>query len=91
MSRTTSSKLEFKKTKTVQPYRIDNEAKVKHITYLLIKWIICNQQPFIVVEDPSFVKLIEELEELYRLLSRQTISNQIETIYQNQKLLLKIF
>ncbi|CAG8783467.1 12872_t:CDS:2, partial [Dentiscutata erythropus] len=65
MSRTISLKLEFKKTKTVQSYGIDNEAKVKCITYLLIKWIICNQQPFMVVEDPSFVEFIKELDEYH--------------------------
>ncbi|CAG8799412.1 14208_t:CDS:2, partial [Dentiscutata erythropus] len=65
--------LELKKNKTVQPYRIDNEAKIK------------------LVKDLSFVELIEELDEWYRLPSRQTISNQIEAIYQNQKLLLKNF
>ncbi|CAG8744650.1 1401_t:CDS:1, partial [Dentiscutata heterogama] len=78
--------LELKKTKTVQPYGIDNELKVKRITYLLIKWIICNQQSFIVVKDPSFIELIEELDKQYRLPSRQTISNQIEAIYQKQQL-----
>ncbi|CAG8811657.1 10269_t:CDS:2, partial [Cetraspora pellucida] len=79
--------LDIKKTKPIQPYGIDNELKVKRITYLLIKWIICNQQSFIVVEDPSFVELIEELDERYRLPSRQTVSIQIENIYQKQQLL----
>ncbi|CAG8800732.1 12247_t:CDS:1, partial [Dentiscutata erythropus] len=54
-------------------------------------WIICNQQPFIVIKDPSFIELIEELDEQYRLPSQQTIFNQIKAIYQNQKLLLKNF
>ncbi|CAG8753470.1 11403_t:CDS:2 [Dentiscutata erythropus] len=54
--------LEIKKTKMIQPYGIDNESKVKRITYLLIKWIICNQQSFIVIKDPSFIELIEELD-----------------------------
>ncbi|CAG8731884.1 9703_t:CDS:2, partial [Dentiscutata erythropus] len=83
--------LEIKKTKPIQPYRIDNESKVKRITYLLIKWIICNQQSFIVIKDSSFIELIEELDEWYRLPSRQTISNQIKAIYKKQQLLLKEF
>ncbi|CAG8618834.1 9563_t:CDS:2, partial [Gigaspora rosea] len=61
----------------VEPYESRDERKVKRLNGLLIRWIICDQQAFQVVENNDFCKLISALDPRFRVPTRQTIFDHV--------------
>ncbi len=55
----------------------------------MLRWIICDQQAFSVVDDKSFVALISALDPCFKLPTRQTISNYIQRIYDQKRIKLR--
>lgn len=72
------STLPFRRT---DPYGKHDKAKVTVLNDALLKWVICDQQPFNLMENQHFRELILELDNRYQLPSRQTISTQIVSIF----------
>jgi hypothetical protein len=70
--------------KPFELYGIKDENKIAAISSILLRWIICYQLPFSIVEDDDFKTLIAALNPLYKLPSRQTISIKIQSIYEKQ-------
>lgn len=71
--------------RNVEPYGSRDERKVKRLNGLLIRWIICDQQAFQVVENEDFRKLILALDPRFKVPSRQTISDHILRIYEQER------
>jgi hypothetical protein len=49
----------------------------------LIRWIIINQHPFTIVEEPGFADLIRTLHPDARLISADTVKRRIMDLYEN--------
>ena len=49
--------------------------KSNTITQNLLEFIVCHNQPFTIVEDPTFRKLVHSLDPNYKLPSRGTVSD----------------
>ncbi|CAG8735750.1 2719_t:CDS:1 [Cetraspora pellucida] len=58
--------------------------KIALINAILIRWIICDQQPFSIVKNDEFNLLIEILNPWYKLPKQQTISLKIQDLYEKQ-------
>src|SRR2546421_5134073 len=71
------SKLSFGQ---IEHYGVRDERKVKRLNGLLLRWIICDQQAFSVVDDKDFRTLILVLDPRFKLPTRQTISNHITSV-----------
>ncbi|CAG8695097.1 957_t:CDS:2, partial [Racocetra persica] len=71
--------------KSTEVYSIKKDPKkIALINAILIRWIICDQQPFSIVENDEFNLLIKMLNPWYKLPSRQTISLKIQEFYEKQ-------
>ncbi|CAG8696782.1 7339_t:CDS:2, partial [Racocetra fulgida] len=57
-----SEYLKSSTSRGVEHYGIRDEKKVKKINRLLVRWIVCNQQPFCVAEDEDFRMFVFELD-----------------------------
>ena len=57
---------------------------------MLIDWIIDDKQAFNGVENETFRKFINRLDEAYYLPARQTVSNKIDVVYENKLDYLKV-
>ncbi|CAG8752368.1 1252_t:CDS:2, partial [Cetraspora pellucida] len=68
----------------VEYYGVRDEKKIKKLNGLLVRWIVCNQQPFCVVEDENLHMFVFELDPRYRLPSRQTISIHVWKLYERE-------
>ncbi|CAG8525737.1 562_t:CDS:2 [Gigaspora rosea] len=69
----------------VEPYGSRDKRKVKRLNGLLIHWIICDQQAFQVVENDDFRKLILALDPQFKVPTRQTISDHVLRIYEQER------
>ncbi|CAG8821633.1 34050_t:CDS:1, partial [Racocetra persica] len=69
----------------VEPYGVHDEEKVRKLNELLVRWIICNQQAFCVVEDKDFRIFIFELNPRYKLPTRQTVSTYVGLLYKRER------
>ena len=49
----------------------------------LIEWIIVNQHPFTIVEEPKFINFIHTLSPHAILISADTVKNKIMELYRN--------
>jgi hypothetical protein len=85
------SDVPFLQTDLIEPYGKKDEEKVMHLIELLIRWIITDQQAFSVVENEDFCAFIKELDQKFRLPTRQSISESIIDLYNNQKQMLRTF
>ncbi len=74
-----------KEAVNVEPYTEKDSKKVELINSQLYEWIICDQQPFNVVENNEFQNLVFILDPRYKLPTRQAVSQYIETIFKEQK------
>ena len=52
--------------------------RIESLNYNLLKWIIIKQQPFSMVEDNSFIKLVSNLDPCYEMSCRQMLSINIQ-------------
>ena len=82
------SKLSFGQ---IEHYGVHDERKVKWLNGLLLRWIICDQQAFSVVDDKDFCALILVLDPRFKLPTRQTISNHITLVYEQEQIQLRNF
>jgi hypothetical protein len=61
-----------------------------HITANLIEWIIVDLQPFNVVEQAEFQQFIHSLDSRYVIPCRQTVKEEINTLFTRKKLNIKL-
>ncbi|CAG8516237.1 16548_t:CDS:2 [Acaulospora morrowiae] len=70
--------------------KMDAEKAAK-LDYFLLRWIVCDQQPFSIVEEKEFYDLISTLNSQYKLLSHQMVSVKIQEMYEKQRKVLKAY
>lgn len=72
-----------------EPYGQRDREKVDKLSTLLVEWIICDQQPFYVVDNPRFRALVKALDERYQMPVRQTVANKVTQLYEAEKTTIK--
>ena len=75
----------------IEHYGVRDEKKVKRLNRILLRWIICDQQAFSVVDNKDFCALISALDPRFKLPTRQTISNHVTQIYEQERIQLCSF
>jgi hypothetical protein len=55
----------------------------------LIRWIIINQHPFMIVEEEHFINFVHSLYPLAKLPTADTIKNKIMAYYETEKVKMK--
>ena len=66
-----------------------DKARIKMLNDTLLKWVICDQQPFNLVDNKHFREFILELDHRYQLPTRQAISTQIIQLFTEKQIAVK--
>ncbi|CAI2196506.1 16980_t:CDS:1, partial [Funneliformis geosporum] len=80
-----------KRQRFITEYRIDPHTTrdQQERDDAIIKWIICDQQPFTVVECPEWREMILKFDQRYRFHNRQTTKDQIISLFEKKKIDIK--
>ncbi|CAG8629352.1 5787_t:CDS:2, partial [Cetraspora pellucida] len=85
------TKISQHKSRRLDPYGPNNKYKVDILNNKLLKWVVVNQQSFLLAKNAEFNNFLKKLDPCYRLPCQQTLSTWVGQDYIKNKNKIKFF